>query len=114
MTDEELLRKLAEIEGYWDGNDFWMEGTSMIPPWEDDYDHVWNPLTNWSDCGPLVEKYADFLSFNRCDWSKTEQCYLNWKISWWDSSKPVETEIEGDRCPDLKRAICLAIIASKE
>lgn len=57
MTDEELLKRVAEILGiqkrttaygfFWEHKDNPRVPIAM----------EWNPLANWSDLGPLIEKY---------------------------------------------------------
>lgn len=49
MIDEELLKRVAEIEGFTkhpDQHTYWVDS------------HRWNPLTNGSDLLPLIEKYT--------------------------------------------------------
>ena len=93
ISNEEILRKLAEIEGCFTRRKGGEEVTGYYKPGH--VDTEWNPLTNWSDCGPLVEKY------------KPKIRHLG---EWWD----VRLGSAHENHPDLKRAICLAIIASEE
>ena len=90
ISDEELLRKLAGIEGIASHR----LGNSP---------HInnWNPLTNWADCGPLFEKYIRSI-----DWVPHTKKYL--------TRTKVNYSLTYERNdPDLKRAICLAVIASE-
>ena len=97
MNDEQILRKLAEIEGkpYLHG-DAITDDTPAFK-WAADNGHFWNPLTNWSDCGPLVEKY--------------ELCMVLNPDRVWECGPSDNFQTTEDL--DLKRAICLAIIESK-
>jgi len=105
MTDEELLRKLAEIEGrathFLDDN---MESRDLSA----DPSKWWDPLLHWSDCGPLVEKYKLWI----CAPDKTRTKFSEREL--WSARGPLATDTEVYKSADLKRAICLAIIASKE
>lgn len=105
MNDEQILRKLAETEGIQKGHkDFpalkdhyvvfinegeWLEGYA-----------IWNRLTNWADCGPLVEKYRPMIKDYGDFWAVTI-----------DISGSLECHHSEE--PDLKRGICLAIIKSR-
>jgi len=98
MTDDEqLLRKLAEMEGYVE-----TLTDSYAPKNHTDKRPFWNPLTNWSDCGPLQEQLI------RDGWLfvflKDEGIFM---LSSRKHNKAVQD-------PDLKRAICLAIVESKK
>ncbi len=86
MTDEQILRRLAAVCNA-------------------AYFLSWNPLTNWSDCGPLVEKYGFDVEYELIGGM------VNWSISKFPMTKSTSYLA---RDPDLKRAICLAIIASEE
>jgi len=62
MTDEELRKRVAEIEG--------LELVGGVVFVDMLKGHVgieveWNPLANWSDLGPLIEKYKMDIS---ADW----------------------------------------------
>jgi len=79
--DEQLLRRLAEIEGM----------TAYLKPYATP---EWNPLTNWSDCGPLQDKHHVCTNRPRLDQNR------------WSAWIGEETAKDDD----LKRAICLAIV----
>lgn len=50
LSDEEILKRVAEIEG--------LEILNGIPrKMQGQFFQPFNPLTNWSDLGPLIEKY---------------------------------------------------------
>ena len=94
MTNEEILKRLAEIEGARLMN----AGSRLQRYWKyDKYgeDRPWNPLERWEDCGPLVEKYSLMIlaPINRDAWCVFPVF----------GGHPVRDE-------DLKRAICLAVI----
>ena len=83
MTDEEILKQIIEIEP---GRYFW------------------NPLISWNDCGPLLEKYTVDTIW---DWGENEYRVVFWKES---DDISTMTTVATVHDPDLKRAICLAII----
>ena len=95
MTDDEINRRVAEIEGWsWDADhELWMppDGFTIAlnspPPY----------ATNWGFCGALIEKY---------------ECSLNERGG---EGWVVDTR---GRCGDFartpQRAICLAVIAAHE
>lgn len=68
----------------------------------------WNPLERWEDCGPLVEKYATHPEHHNewgfCQCLTTEGDY-RWSVDFRGGDFAVSV-----MDPDLKRAICLAII----
>ena len=100
MTDAEILKRLAEIEGW-----KWIEEVgSYRYIHSKDYLHSkerWypvNPLEDWSDLGPLIERHKIWLEWQ--EYPKTGQVnatvYGNPKGTAWHTSLP--------------HAICLAII----
>jgi hypothetical protein len=103
MSDEEILRRLAEIEGVKslpigpDGMVCDLGNPTAKFLYEDGaggYD--WNPLTNDAQALGLVKKHEVLI----------EEC----------SGDGWHTMCDGEqRCdPDLNRAICLAVIAARE
>ena len=95
MTDQEILQRLAEIEGYEVDSHgrCWKEDRSVDRGW-------WNPLTNWSDLGPLIEKHKACI-----EWHESNQA--------WDADILVGPGYV--RNASLPHAICLVIIeAHKE
>ena len=93
MTDQEILQRLAEIEGGLDfnGGKWWVRN---------EYNKSWNPLTDWSDLGPLIEKYKACI-----EWHESNQA--------WDADILVGPGYV--RNASLPHAICLVIIeAHKE
>ena len=100
MTDEEILRRLAEIEGisHWPG-----EAREV-------YAGGWNPLTNWSDLGALIER---ILSRDGPGWLEIAVGQQITTEGWkWSAEVDRSVDVpEICRIDDsLKRAICLAII----
>ena len=80
MTNTELLRRLAGIEGmvvdeitrkiYWNGNAYRMCPQPMpIEECIQDFFHKldWNPLKDWNVLGPLIVKYKVDVEFNHLD-----------------------------------------------
>lgn len=102
MSDEEILKRLAEIEGHplceeWDCG---VSPGIQIGTGEGDLT-LYNPLTNWSDLGLLIEKYR----LNICppfDGSST-----------WRADVLGSTGDAGIH-KSLPHAICLAILAARE
>ena len=102
MTDEEILKRLAEIEGkdYYDTQETWewddrQDDEVIFPP-------LWNPLTDWSDLGPLIEKHQIDITWHGYD---DEKPYVR---AWHEESvTPVEHK-------SLPHAICLAIIEAHD
>lgn len=102
MTDEEILRRLAEIEGWTDCGTHTVslyEGHKALEGlWIKELGKVWNPLTNWSDLGPLIEKYRVWIKHDEMgSWGAIE------------GYEPIEVFNES-----LPHAICLAIIEAHE
>ena len=98
MTDEEILHKLAEIEGLRilsvdaDRVSYGVEpGPDGFVP---DILLYWAPLANWHDCGPLQESHDVWTESDGDGWHGI--C---------DGCRSTD--------PDLKHAICLAIIESQ-
>ena len=90
MTDNELLSKLAEIEG--------VERRELADgprPKRIVYGRGWDPLTNWSDCGPLVDKYRPHITQSGTAWAVL-----------------IVKDYHIDT--DLKRALCVAIVSMEE
>lgn len=73
LTDEDLLKRLAEIEER--GAD---EITLLI----------WNPLLYWSDCGPLIEKYQLDI-----EWAE-----INWHVMKWPDTDYYVKDPDLKRC----------------
>jgi len=108
MNDEQILRKLAEIEGLRsatfhekmmgsDGSCHPRIGYAPDPsPSGITFDvMLWfDPLTSWLDCGPLQESHDVWTESDGDGWHGI--C---------DGCRSTD--------PDLKRAICLAIIESQ-
>ena len=99
MTDYEINKRLAEIAGHevvtiGDGGVVWVGGLVGR-----DYVCVWSPLTDWSQLGPLMERFeTDVLTYG----------------GEYQVDVHVEARAGGHTSTDLKRAICLAIIAAHE
>lgn len=106
MTDEEIVRRLAEIEGIKapikTGN-----GTRCVYV-DGEYSHDWNPLTNKGQAFERVEKYGLSISKIGERWVVNEA---------WSPDIAFDPISEGG-CDaydlSLPRAICLAIIAAHE
>lgn len=92
MTDEDILKRLAEIEGIelspFDG----LPQVGGDPIWR-----LWNPLTSNADAFALIEKYDVQIATDE----EGERMVL---IRRRYGHFPCSTD------PDLKRAICLAVI----
>ena len=101
MTDYEINRRLAEIAGVkaWDRRLFGVLRMYIdVDPENSDEVEEWSPLTNWSQLGPLMER-------ERIEITKDGHEYWG---AWLNDHEPAAVE------KDLKRAICLAIIAAHE
>ena len=105
-TDEEILKRLAEIEG-------WRFIRGQAYRQEDGFNSHYgrsykesypvNPLTNWSDLGRLIEKYKMDISW--CGKRETIPKYKNtWEVKWDDEPFCFINH------ESLPHAICLAII----
>ena len=117
VKDEEILRKMAEIEGYeFVYNDDQL-GLMFRPPAKDmSYWRLvvngmpWNPLTNWSDLGALIER---ILSRDGPGWLEIAVGQQITTEGWkWSAEVDRSVDVpEICRIDDsLKRVICLAII----
>ena len=110
MEDREILKRLAEIEGHtWVDNseeDLWVIRES--PEGFSD----WNPLTKWSDLGPLIEKHKVDTLWNPSDLDALDdERGLYWETEIYDYSDPNEYKVRSSaNHPSLPHAICLAII----
>ena len=99
MDDNEINRRVAEIEGFKRVNELeW-----LLPEWWANYigvDNIWTiPFTgNWLWCGPLIEKYELDLIYYRDDESERDNEWL------------AHTRLKQLSDKNLKRAICLAVI----
>ena len=91
MTDDDINRKVAEIEGWYqaDSGEWFTESIweSTVPPY----------ATDWAWCGPLLLKYELELRTPLQD-------------EWWAAGSGFVSDNE--KTP--QRAICMAVIASKE
>ena len=102
MTDQEILQRLAEIEGYTfevpridDPYWLWVEGEGRIGK------SAWAPLKRWSDLGPLIEKYAKtFWIRGPRLWEDSDTWQVGLGITYRESISH----------KSLPRAICLAIM----
>ena len=96
MTDEQILARLAEIEGWRRLN---VTDSKWVGPiWADKVGNYYvNPLTGDGDAFRLLEKHKIACS-----------C---WSGEWRASHILEDVGVAG---PDLKRAICLAVIAANE
>lgn len=102
MTDEQILKRLAEIE------DWYVEEIhGHVRLWVDenfcesgDTYGIVDPLTNWSDLGPLIEKLREQY---RIEIDDTH-------LSLWGFTNPgFEADVHVQET-SLERALCLAII----
>lgn len=103
MDDHQINARLADIAGLEtgvaeDGDGGWDLVVAIGGGW-----HDWSPLTDWSQLGPLVEKYV---------WDIERYATGEWCV--W--AKAVDKEGPEPDCAhiDLMRAICLSIIAAHE
>lgn len=114
MTDEQILKRMAEIEGW-----YVEEILGHVRLWVDenfcksgDTYGIVDPLTNWSDLGPLIEKYkigVDWLPSDLNAWD--EERGLKWEAEIWDYSDPEKYKwVCSAQDKSLPHAICLAII----
>ncbi len=86
MSDEQLLAAMVKI----------IYGTEGVPtPFPG-----WNPVINWSDCGPLIVDYDVQIT---SDEEGTRIVYINRRHGHHPSSND----------ENLRRAVCLAIFRSK-
>ncbi len=114
MTDEEINRKVAGIEGWRYRNDgqWWQRATkgrasdfyvSFLPP---------PYATDWAWCGPLVEKYHVNLYGGPAP-GRRAACFLK---ELYDEDDPFDGKPwkYGEETDTPQRAICLAVIAAHE
>ena len=102
MTDEEILKRVAEIEGVSalgidpDGQICDVGNPTARLVYEDPVGgYTWDPLENWSDLGPLIEKYKVEISWDE----------VNGRWSCW-----IDKGEGASMHKSLPHAICLAII----
>lgn len=99
MTDDEINRRVAEIEG-WErlGAGTWVKGMAELRQWAEGC-----PLyaTDWAWCGPLAEKYIELLEWDRAKPSGK-----------WLAMAKGGVLVRGNDTP--QRAICLAVIAAHD
>lgn len=89
MSDEELLKRVAEIEYRFLETKY--ESSMKLADW-----HYWNPLTSDSDAMGLLKKHEVWLI--ECDGDG------------WHALCDGCEEVD----PDLNRAICLAVVAAHD
>ena len=114
MTDYEINKRLAEIAGFeWAELDGRFQYARLNHP---DFGSMWapewSPLTDWSQLGPLMERFGAWpepYNFDRPDGYWEGCCETG--PAWADV---FDTESGWPRSEDMKRAICLAIIAAHE
>jgi hypothetical protein len=99
--DYQINRRLAEIAGA-----HLVPGTHelLVYRYGDDYpEHTteWSPLTDWSQLGPLLDGNHDIALHTDGGLTQVE-CW------------PSATQAGGATDGDMKRAICLAIIAAHD
>lgn len=100
MTDEEILKRLAEIEKPLEGNPddyFWCRTCNEFKGWD--------PLENWADLGPLIEKYKLCAVFSDGFGTDPDVRANTWEVAPSDGAFRVYGRDES-----LPHAICLAII----
>lgn len=105
LTDYEINKRLAEIAGVNVRealvSDFDAEDPIVLIRM-DQQPEAWSPLTDWGQLGPLRERERIWVSDSDDG-------------TWFASAPPhCGTTEPTQRSPDLKRAICLAIIAAHE
>ena len=100
MTDEQILARLAEIEGWRP-----LPTHKWIQLWIDDHagDYV-DPLTSDADAFRLMVKHE--LAVEPMMTGTHQDNWLEWVVQW--------DIAPASRDKDLKRAICLAVIAANE
>ena len=107
LSDQEILKRVAVVEGHDKNNIDW---------WQDDYVHLvyddpkkgrwseeWNPLTNPADTFALIEKYHIYLErdyYDKCEHEREDS-------GLWAAALPGGVLIHNESLP---HAICLAII----
>ena len=105
MADEDILKRLAEIEGLsWNNRNqrpaFPGAVMSDVTVREKFNPH-WNPLTNWSDLGPLIEKHIGLIQkLDAYEYGDPEE---EWRVCLVDRSY-------GPSYKSLPHAVCMAII----
>jgi len=104
MTDDEINRRVAEQEGWTLFDGIWAHADHCPRA----YDHTPPYTTDWAWCGPLIEKYElDVMENLHGGGEPTAEG--NWPCWYVDASDGV---LAYDQ--DVKRAICLAVIAAHE
>lgn len=114
LSDYEINRRLAEIAGHAITEDC----SDLDPPdisfGEDpscvfidgpDGEWCWSPLTDWSQLGPLMERFSVRVGPSGLTGDQ------GWDASIYLPEGPVGNM---EHCKDPRRAICLAIIAAHE
>lgn len=100
MTDYEINLRLAKIAGIEDIP--WLH--KPHPPYVRMPGFVpYSPLTDWSQLGPLMEQHV---------WDIERHLGPTWSV--WAQGFERHSVLPGATDADLKRAICLAIIAAHE
>jgi len=102
MNDYEINKRLAEIAGGFSRIDA-LDAIGCCQVVRDGNCYPWSPLTDWSQLGPLMERLFVQVDF-RLGPPAMAMAYI-------EAGKCDGTWIAD---PDLKRAICLAIIAAHQ
>jgi hypothetical protein len=92
MTNEELDRKVAEDQGWWNADGMWMSND------DEAITTTYSPSTNWQQAGELMEKYKIDLHYEPMADGK------NWHAAFCGNIAEVWAETP-------QRAICLAVLA---
>lgn len=112
MTDEGILKRLAEIEGWeWSPLSECWKGAKIVGGQSRGTEPK-NPLNNWSDLGPLIEKHKVDIFWNPSDLDALDdERGLYWETEIFDYSDPHEYKVRSSaNHKSLPHAICLAII----
>ena len=114
MDDFEINKRLAEIAGV----DVVQDDFGM--PWSvKNSDRHWCPLCDWSQLGPLMERHHVHVGPEYGEMHEEQPGVWAERLEKWVAVADEPGSLNGGtvrirQSPDLKRAVCMAIIAAHE
>ena len=105
------LAKIAGVEVEEDAGLLWDESAEPWPGIE------WSPLTDWSQLGPLMERHHVHVGPEYGEMHEEQPGVWAERLEKWVAVADEPGSLNGGtvrirQSPDLKRAVCLAIIAA--